>query len=401
MPDRSLRFLHVPPAVGAGRGAWRRAAAGAPLLAARDAPRARVVTATGAVAPRRTIRSPRPRRGLPDQPWRPGTRPGDEGGGGRGGQRRPAPSGARGGGATGQPGRSSGGFGERPHGPEGTGRPRRDRRSSAPRAHPSGIPRIRAQRRARYLPAVRHVGLLLALFGWPVRRRCCWVRSPCTGPSSALRAKPARRPPTPTPGPGAARARRGRPADHSAASEPRAGHRPPWPSSWSPSVSTAQMVVTRITTRARMTPARPPLARGAPTPARVPRAARLSSPGGVGVSRKTVRAWESGRATPRGRKGEAVQRNCWPPPTPDETPSPTGQQGPRRLSEPSESAGSVQTPRSLLALRMPPTPPSSPSRPKSSARSANSPRASCRAERPAAAPCRPGPSPVQIHPVRP
>ncbi|MFD5663185.1 helix-turn-helix domain-containing protein [Streptomyces hirsutus] len=62
----------------------------------------------------------------------------------------------------------------------------------------------------------------------------------------------------------------------------------------------------------------------------------------VGVSRETVRAWESGRAAPHGRKGE-VYRKLLATATPTK-PEPTGQQGPPSLSEPSESAGSSKRP---------------------------------------------------------
>ncbi|MFF0104640.1 helix-turn-helix domain-containing protein [Streptomyces hirsutus] len=60
----------------------------------------------------------------------------------------------------------------------------------------------------------------------------------------------------------------------------------------------------------------------------------------VGVSRETVRAWESGRAAPRGRKGDAY-RKLLATATPTK-PEPTGQQGPPAPSEPSESAGSSE-----------------------------------------------------------
>ncbi len=91
-----------------------------------------------------------PPEGTPDRPWQPRHPSGGEDGGGR------SPWGR--GWSDRQPGRSSGGFGERPR-PEGQGGPQ----SPGPRWDPSDP----AQRRARYALLSGMWAFFFALFSWP------------------------------------------------------------------------------------------------------------------------------------------------------------------------------------------------------------------------------------------
>ncbi|WP_328658990.1 hypothetical protein [Streptomyces sp. NBC_00334] len=120
-----------------------------------------------------------PAEGTPDQPWQPRHPSGDDdsrGGGSQGG----SPSGGRW--SDRQPGRSPGGFGERPGGagPEGPG---------GGGGGPRWDPKDPAQRRARYALLSGMWALFFALFTWPYVALLLGALSLYWGISS-LRAKP-------------------------------------------------------------------------------------------------------------------------------------------------------------------------------------------------------------------
>ncbi|GAB2466062.1 hypothetical protein [Streptomyces incanus] len=159
MPDRSLRFLTFPqPSVQGGE-------RGAVLL--RERPSSPPETPQGEGSDRHRGSEENnpfapPPEGSPDQPWQPRHPSGDEGGdddrgdngsrshwGGRWSDR--------------QPGRSSGGFGERPRGPEGQGGGAGGPQRPGPRWDPTDP----AQRRARYSLLSGMWAFFFALFGWP------------------------------------------------------------------------------------------------------------------------------------------------------------------------------------------------------------------------------------------
>ncbi|GAA4300287.1 hypothetical protein GCM10023086_15710 [Streptomyces venetus] len=197
MPDRSLRLLTFPPL--SAQGGKR----GAVLLRERpssppDAPsggdsgdgRGRGSQEDNPFAP--------PPEGTPDRPWQPRHPSGRDSQDGAGGD------GSRGDGAGGrspwggqwsdrQPGRSSGGFGERPRGgPEGQGGPQG---GSNPRWDPTDP----AQRRARYALLSGMWAFFFALFSWPYVALLLGALALYWGISS-LRAKP-RRPDPDSPAP--------------------------------------------------------------------------------------------------------------------------------------------------------------------------------------------------------
>lgn len=163
MPDRSLRFLTFPQpsAQGGERGAvLLRERPSSPPETPRgeggDGDRRRGSEENNPFAP--------PPEGSPDQPWQPRHPSGDEGGDG-GGQRdsggRPLWGGRW---SDRQPGRSSGGFGERPRGPEGQGG---GGAGGPQRPGPRWDPTDPAQRRARYSLLSGMWAFFFALFGWP------------------------------------------------------------------------------------------------------------------------------------------------------------------------------------------------------------------------------------------
>lgn len=123
-----------------------------------------------------------PPEGTPDRPWQPRHPSGGEGGRspwGRNWSDR-------------QPGRSSGGFGERPRGPEGQGG---GPQSSGPRWDPTDP----AQRRARYALLSGMWAFFFALFSWPYVALLLGALALYWG-ISAVRAKPrAQDPDSPAP----------------------------------------------------------------------------------------------------------------------------------------------------------------------------------------------------------
>ncbi|WAX78383.1 MFS transporter [Streptomyces sp. KMM 9044] len=162
MPDRSLRLLTFPQpsAQGGGRGAV--------LLREHPSSPPEPPRGEGSGGDRRRGSEENnpfapPPEGTPDQPWQPRRPPGDEGGdsGGEGDGGRPLWGGRW---SDRQPGRSSGGFGERPRGPEGQG----GGGAGAPRSPgPRWDPTDPAQRRARYSLLSGMWAFFFALFGWP------------------------------------------------------------------------------------------------------------------------------------------------------------------------------------------------------------------------------------------
>ncbi|GAB2723071.1 hypothetical protein [Streptomyces bullii] len=186
MPDRSLRLLTLPQqsVQGGERGAvmLRERPASPP-----DAPpdggngdeRSRGSQEDNPFAP--------PPEGTPDRPWQPRRPSGEEGsqdGGGR------SPWGSRW--SDRQPGRSSGGFGERPRGPEGPG-------GGQPSGGPRWDPTDPAQRRARYALLSGMWAFFFALFSWPYVALLLGALALYWGISS-LRARP-RRPDPDSPAP--------------------------------------------------------------------------------------------------------------------------------------------------------------------------------------------------------
>ncbi|MDO0926132.1 hypothetical protein QQY24_12105 [Streptomyces sp. TG1A-8] len=183
MPDRSLRLLTFPPrpAQGGERGpALLRERPAAPSEAPTGG---RDGDGRGGEQQDENPFAPPP-EGTPDQPWRPrhpeGPGPGgDSSWGSRWSDR--------------QPGRSPGGFGERPGGgPEGPGGPggRQDRNGPGPRWDPADP----VQRRARYALLSGIWAVFFALFSWPYVALLLGALALYWG-ISALRAKP--RPPAP------------------------------------------------------------------------------------------------------------------------------------------------------------------------------------------------------------
>jgi hypothetical protein len=203
MPDRSPRLLTLPQ-----QSAQGREHSGAVLLRERpssppDAPGDR-----GHGDASKSSKSPRspksqaddnpfapPPEGSPDQPWQPRRRSGDSGGEGSsdGGHR---PWGGQW--SDRQPGRSPGGFGERP-GPGGPGNgPQQPSGAPGPRWDPTDP----AQRRARYALLSGMWALFFALFSWGYVALLLGALALYWG-ISALRAKPraAADPDTPAPPP--------------------------------------------------------------------------------------------------------------------------------------------------------------------------------------------------------
>ncbi|MEU6522104.1 hypothetical protein ABZ892_04475 [Streptomyces sp. NPDC046924] len=162
MPDRSLRFLTFPQpsAQGGERGAvLLRERHSSPPETPRDGgggERRRGSEENNPFAP--------PPEGTPDQPWQPRHPSGDEGGDGGRGDGGRSPWGGRW--SDRQPGRSSGGFGERPRGPEG------QNGGNGGKGGPQG-PGLRwdptdpVQRRARYSLLSGMWAFFFALFSWP------------------------------------------------------------------------------------------------------------------------------------------------------------------------------------------------------------------------------------------
>ncbi|MDT0396414.1 MULTISPECIES: hypothetical protein [Streptomyces] len=176
MPDRSLRLLTFPQqsAHGGDRGAvlLRERPASPP-----DAPRGEGGD-EGSREPKEDNPFAPPPEGTPDRPWQP---------------RHPSGSGGEGGGRSPwgrnwsdrQPGRSPGGFGERPRGPEGQG--------GGGQPGPPGTrwdPKDPAQRRARYALLSGMWAFFFGLFSWPYVALLLGALALYWG-ISALRAKPA------------------------------------------------------------------------------------------------------------------------------------------------------------------------------------------------------------------
>ncbi|CAL9461465.1 hypothetical protein [Streptomyces sp. enrichment culture] len=188
MSDRSLRFLTFPQqsAQGGERGAvlLRERPASPP-----DAPRGE----GGGDDRRRDSRAPQdprssqddnpfapPPEGTPDRPWQPRHPSGGEGGDGSRGDGGRSPWGRNW--SDRQPGRSPGGFGERPRGPEGQGG---GPQGPGPRWDPTDP----AQRRARYALLAGMWAFFFALFSWPYVALLLGAFALYWG-ISALRAKP-------------------------------------------------------------------------------------------------------------------------------------------------------------------------------------------------------------------
>ncbi|GAB2778106.1 hypothetical protein GCM10027073_08340 [Streptomyces chlorus] len=213
MPDRSLRFLTFPqPSVQGGE-------RGAVLL--RERPSSPPGTTQGEGSDRRRGSEENnpfapPPEGSPDQPWQP-RHPSDDEGGDGGGQ-------GDGGGRSSwggrwsdrQPGRSSGGFGERPRGPEGQGG---GGAGGPQRPGPRWDPTDPAQRRARYSLLSGMWAFFFALFGWPYVALLLGALAVYWA-VSALRAKPraASDPDSPAPPEQAGRPQKGRPQTTAAVS---------------------------------------------------------------------------------------------------------------------------------------------------------------------------------------
>ncbi|OXY98475.1 hypothetical protein [Streptomyces diastatochromogenes] len=186
MPDRSLRLLTFPPSPAQG-GEW-----GAVLLRERPAspPQApqggRDGDERGGEQQDDNPFAPPP-EGSPDRPWQPRRPEGSSGSGG--GSSRGTQWSDR------QPGRSPGGFGERPGGgPEGPGGP------TGPNLR--WDPTDPAQRRARYALLSGIWAVFFALFSWPYVALLLGALALYWG-ISALRAKPRTPDPdTPAPAPG-------------------------------------------------------------------------------------------------------------------------------------------------------------------------------------------------------
>ncbi|MFF4017627.1 hypothetical protein [Streptomyces sp. NPDC001843] len=190
MPDRSLRLLTFPPQPEQGRerGAVLRERPASPP----DAPSGRPDGDGQEGTPADDNPFAPPPEGTPDRPWQP-RRPSGSGGS-QGGQ----DSGGEGHSPWGsqwsdrQPGRSSGGFGERPGGgPEGPG--------GGPPPNLRWDPTDPAQRHARYALLCGMWAFFFALFSWPYVALLLGALALHWG-ISALRAKP-RRPDPNTPAP--------------------------------------------------------------------------------------------------------------------------------------------------------------------------------------------------------
>ncbi|MFE4048442.1 hypothetical protein [Streptomyces sp. YIM B13518] len=182
MPDRSLRLLTFPQQ--SAQGGER----GSALLRKRPAPPSDASRGEGDDG-RRGAQGPEgaqgsrepqddnpfapPPEGTPDRPWQPRHPSGGEGGGrsswGRNWSDR-------------QPGRSAGGFGERPRGPEGQG-------GGPQRPGMRWDPTDPAQRRARYALLSGMWAFFFGLFGWPYVALLLGALALYWG-VSALRAKP-------------------------------------------------------------------------------------------------------------------------------------------------------------------------------------------------------------------
>ncbi|MFJ1806641.1 MULTISPECIES: hypothetical protein [unclassified Streptomyces] len=168
MPDRSLRLLTLPPQ--SPQGGER----GAVLLRERPPSPPDAPSGDGAPPEEDNPFAP-PAEGTPDRPWQP-RRPAD--GGPEGGR---TPWGGQW--SDQQPGRSPGGFGDRPGGnPEGGGGPGTD---PGKRWDPTDP----AQRRARYALLSGMWAFFFALFGWPYVALLLGALALNWG-ISALRAKP-------------------------------------------------------------------------------------------------------------------------------------------------------------------------------------------------------------------
>ncbi|NEC30308.1 hypothetical protein G3I20_27860 [Streptomyces sp. SID8111] len=189
MPDRSLRFLTFPQQ--SPQGGER----GAVLLRERPSSPPDAPQSEGDGDDRRRDSQGRPGsegsqqdnpfapppEGTPDQPWQPRHPSGDEGGDGSRGEGGRSLWGRQW--SDRQPGRSSGGFGDRPRGPEGQG--------GGPQG-PSGMrwdPTDPAQRRARYALLSGMWAFFFALFSWPYVALLLGSLALYWG-ISALRAKP-------------------------------------------------------------------------------------------------------------------------------------------------------------------------------------------------------------------
>ncbi|MET9440017.1 hypothetical protein [Streptomyces sp. NPDC006610] len=150
MPDRSLRLLTFPPLTAPGRersGVLLRERPASPP----DAPGGR----RGGEGQEDNPFAPPP-EGAPDRPWQPRRPEGDDSQGGDGEGRRPRWGSQW---SDRQPGRSSGGFGERPGGaPDGQG--------GGPAPGPRWDPKDPAQRRARYALLSGMWAFFFALFSW-------------------------------------------------------------------------------------------------------------------------------------------------------------------------------------------------------------------------------------------
>jgi hypothetical protein len=197
MPDRSLRLLTFPPQPEQGR------ERGAVLLRERpasppDAPSGRADGDGQEAAPADDNPFAPPPEGTPDRPWQPrrpsGSDGSQDGQGGQGGQgsggEDHSPWGSQW--SDRQPGRSSGGFGERPGGgPEGP--------AGGPPPNLRWDPTDPAQRHARYALLCGMWAFFFALFSWPYVALLLGALALYWG-ISALRAKP-RRPDPNTPAP--------------------------------------------------------------------------------------------------------------------------------------------------------------------------------------------------------
>ncbi|MCX2927214.1 hypothetical protein [Streptomyces sp. NEAU-W12] len=217
MPDRSLRFLTFPQpsAQGGERGAVllrERPSSppetpGTPRGEGSGGDRRRGSGEDNPFAP--------PPEGAPDQPWQPRRPSGDEGGdsGGQGDGGGRSLWGGRW--SDRQPGRSSGGFGERPHGPEGQGGGAGGPQSPGPRWDPTDP----VQRRARYSLLSGMWAFFFALFGWPYVALLLGALA-LHWAVSALRAKPrtASDPDSPAPPAQTDRPQKGRPQTTAAVS---------------------------------------------------------------------------------------------------------------------------------------------------------------------------------------
>ncbi|MEU6575021.1 hypothetical protein [Streptomyces sp. NPDC046805] len=194
MPDRSLRLLTFPPhsVQGGERGAMllRERPASPP-----DAPSGRPDGDRQGGAPQNDNPFAPPPEGTPDQPWRPRRPEGGQDGSPDSQDDAPdddrSPWGSQW--SDRQPGRSSGGFGERPGGtPEGQG-------GGGTGPGLRWDPTDPAQRRARYALLCGMWAFFFALFGWPYVALLLGALSLYWGGSS-LRAKP-RTPDPDTPAP--------------------------------------------------------------------------------------------------------------------------------------------------------------------------------------------------------